>query len=1198
MFYFVTLNFIKAQLSSPSYGDPDTGPSEIIQTIAGTSGVSGQLDNVLAYKATMNGSRSVTIDASGNYYIADKNNNIIRRVDGISGKITTIAGFYNNGTGGYNQGNLTTMTATLALLNSPTSVVIDNAGRYLYIADSGNFIIRKVDLISNPQTITTIVGIHGQNGFDSIVNGNGIAKYMLLGKLGYCLALDTISGNLYISDPANGRVRMVDTLGYISTMAGGGTFHPYSNAPSFSFVADSVNIIPKGIAFAGGNLYLTSNHNLYIVNGGTINLVAGNDTIRNNGYGDGGGAISAGFNTPTDIAVDASGIIIVVDNADNRIRIILPIGIFTLYGGYTGSYQDGVAPFLLKMQENIGGMCFDNCGNLLISSYTSHCIRKMYYNNIGVIEHPVLGIINNVNVNITGNSNESVTSQGYYYWTPSSGGSYVKLTPYKNNDTSKSNGVTGFDIAMIQSVILGKTSFLDTTNPQLSYLKYFAADVTGDGKITALDIVYIKRLILGIDTTFINSFDKTKRLWAFVDKNATFIDSTNPFNTCNTCSNLDSFREAFSIIKWINSSTKGVDFYGIKLGDVNYDMNINVDKKAPVTLYYDNIDVTNVAVGDNITIPIKIKNFKNIVTTQYTLNFNTDNLQYISVQNTDNQLDFNDQQAGQGKISFAWLDATVNGTTLPDGTVLFNLVFKKQQKISSQDIQLSSDITTVESTNSKFENVSFIKQAGLILDSSRDVVNTTIPPINTTSTNVCLGTATVFTDYYPGADWSTANSAIATVDSNGNVTAVGVGTTTINYSVTDSAGTQSVSASITVNGLPIATISSVSNLCTNSSITLSGTIANGVWSSNAASIATVDESFGTVTGVSAGLAVIIYTVTDSNGCVASAIDSITVHALPNATITGASVLCMNSPVTFTDYTTGGIWNSNNTSIATIGLTSGIVNEVRTGKDTITYTVTDANGCTSVGTKIITIDTIPTATVFANPNPACAGQTITFNANSISTAATFTWTGSGATPVPNNGATVQCINATGGTKTFTVTATNSCGVTTKALSVQVNTLPSTPTISPSGSGNVITLAPCGTQELKSSASSGDQWYMDGTAISGATGQYYTGSVGHSYSVTTSNSNGCTSNMSVIKTLQASTFTMSPNPAHTSVSVQGINVAEIDIVNNVGTTVISKIVTAGSGSSNTSISVGSLVAGSYTVVVKYNTGCSQSQTLIKY
>ena len=72
---------------------------------------------------------------------------------------------------------------------------------------------------------------------------------------------------------------------------------------------------------------------------------------------------------------------------------------------------------------------------------------------------------------------------------------------------------------------------------------------------------------------------------------------------------------------------------------------------------------------------------------------------------------------------------------------------------------------------------------------------------------------------------------------------------------------------------------------------------------------------------------------------------------------------------------------------------------------------------------------------------------------------------------------------------------------------------------------------------------------------------------------------------------------PNPAHSSVSVQGINVAEIDIINNVGTTVITKLVNSGSGSSNTSISVSSLVAGSYTVTVRYNTGCYQSQTLIK-
>ena len=133
-------------------------------------------------------------------------------------------------------------------------------------------------------------------------------------------------------------------------------------------------------------------------------------------------------------------------------------------------------------------------------------------------------------------------------------GNYT-ISPTKNNDINKANGITTTDLVYVQSHILGK-SLLN------SPYKIIAADVNGDGKITTLDLVYMKRLILGIDTTFTNSTTKENRLWVFVDSSYQFPDSTNPFP----------FKDSISYIG-LSANKTNQTFIGVKLGDVNWDWN-------------------------------------------------------------------------------------------------------------------------------------------------------------------------------------------------------------------------------------------------------------------------------------------------------------------------------------------------------------------------------------------------------------------------------------------------------------------------------------------------------------------------------------------------------------------------------------------------------------------------------------------------
>jgi len=174
----------------------------------------------------------------------------------------------------------------------------------------------------------------------------------------------------------------------------------------------------------------------------------------------------------------------------------------------------------------------------------------------GKITTPKHNAVKGVAINYTGTSNGSniTDSIGNYNLGLFSNGNYT-ITPTKNNDINKTNGVTTLDLALTQAHILGK-------NLLNSPYKLIAADVNGDGKVTALDLVYMKRLILGLDTTFTNTSTKEQRLWAFVDSSYKFPDTTNPFP----------FKDSISYTG-LNASQTNQTFIGVKLGDVNWDWN-------------------------------------------------------------------------------------------------------------------------------------------------------------------------------------------------------------------------------------------------------------------------------------------------------------------------------------------------------------------------------------------------------------------------------------------------------------------------------------------------------------------------------------------------------------------------------------------------------------------------------------------------
>jgi len=336
--------------------DASTG---FITTVAGNghSGFSG--DNGPATNASLALPSGVAVDGAGNLFIADMWNSRIRRVDATTRIITTFAG---GGTDGLGDGGLAT-SASLAL---PSGVALDGSGN-LFIADWLSERIRRVDAVAG--TISTVAG-NGTAGF----SGDGGPATSASLNQAYGVAVDG-SGNLFIGDTDNNRIRRVDAAtGTISTAAGSGSDGDGGPATSALLVA------PSGIvADAAGNLFIadTSNSRIRRVDAttGAISTVAGNGAQAFSG--DGGPATSASLGDPSGVAVDGSGNLFIADTNNNRIRKVAAGVITTVAGnGAQGSSGDG-GPATIASFHGVYGVAVDGSGNLFIADRWNNRIRRV-----------------------------------------------------------------------------------------------------------------------------------------------------------------------------------------------------------------------------------------------------------------------------------------------------------------------------------------------------------------------------------------------------------------------------------------------------------------------------------------------------------------------------------------------------------------------------------------------------------------------------------------------------------------------------------------------------------------------------------------------------------------------------------------------------------------------------------------------------
>ena len=355
-----------------------------IATIAGDGKFVSLKDGGPATAADLDLPSSMTVDGAGNLYIADSVHNRIRKVDG-TGTITTIAG---DGSASYTGDGGQAFNSTLS---TPRSVALDGAGN-LYIADSGNNAIREIEAATG--IITTVAGGVGQ-GFGGD-GGQAIAAQL---DSPYGVSLDT-AGNLYIADTLNQRVRkVVFATGVISTVAGNGYKDAngnggYSGDGGAATAAELY--FPYAVAFdASGNMYIPDSGNNRIREvdtAGTIATFAGNGT---QGFsGDGGPAASAELYSPYSVTFDPAGNVYIADTQNYRVRKINePAGtITTIAGSGIGVYGgDGASATAAGLYAPYS-IFLDGQGSLYIADYYDHRIRKVSSNQATLTFTPAIRV--------------------------------------------------------------------------------------------------------------------------------------------------------------------------------------------------------------------------------------------------------------------------------------------------------------------------------------------------------------------------------------------------------------------------------------------------------------------------------------------------------------------------------------------------------------------------------------------------------------------------------------------------------------------------------------------------------------------------------------------------------------------------------------------------------------------------------------
>ncbi len=1022
---------------------PIIGHSQTISTYAGTgvAGYSG--DGGLATAAKLSFDSRMAIDASGNIYIADQNNNAIRKINS-SGIITTVAGTgiaSYSGDGG---------PATAANLNKPYAVDLDAAGN-LYIADTYNQRIRK---ISTTGIITTIAG----NGTAGYTGDGGPATAAEFSIPGY-FRIDP-AGNIIVADNGNQRVRKINTSGIVSTIAGTGV----SGFSGDGGMATAAKIsYPQGIGLdAAGNIYIgdANNQRIREINtGGIIFTVAGNGTAAYGG--DGGPATAAELNTPQDIYFDAAGNMLFTDTGNDRVRKISTTGIITtIAGNGVASYGGDGGPATAAELLDPNSIRFDAAGSMYIADAGNNRIRKVpaidyaphftggHIQTLSVCENSTADPINSLLAVIDSDAGQTetwsiVTAPAHgtvvvTYSTTSTGGiltptglSYTPTAGYSGTDVFKVRVTDGIasDTTQINVVvnalpsagtILGAStvcagssiSLSDSSATTWNSTNTGIATVSGSGVVTGVAVGTVTIICIGgnscgSDTAYHTITVNPTPLPPNIIPNPICVGSSTPLTdgtVGGVWSSSNSGVASVDTLSTLTANTTGT-------ATITYLLTTGCFSTKVVT-----VSPTPSAILGVKTVCIGLTSQLTDAVAGGTWSSTTPAVASISLGGLVSGL-----SVGTTTISYSIGScyATAIVTVTPTPTI----TGKNTLCVGSADTLAGPAGSTWSSSNTAVATVS---SAGLVFGLSAGVATITcvastgcIATLTITANpsptpisggvGVSVGSTLPLSDATGSGTWSSSNVAIATVGSTtGIVTGVSSGIVIITYTLP---GGCYVTHSVQVSGVTfVGPINGTASVCVGSSRTLSDTTSGGHWSSSNTAVATVGSSSGIVIGISPGTSTISYTVGTTSASII-----FTVYAVPTA-ITGSLSVCVGATTALTDAVAGGTWSSSssNATVTSVGVVTGAI----TGTATITYS---NGGC--LASAIVTVYPAP---AISGTETVCVGGTTTLTAtgsiswsSSNTSVATISATGI-VTGIATGTATITCIVSTGCSTTTTVT----------------------------------------------------------------------------------------------------------------------------------------------------------------------------------
>ena len=971
-----------------------------IYTVAGngTSGFSG--DGGPATIAQMGQALGVCVDLSGNIYVPDDANGRIRKVNASTGVITTIAGGGSSTVDGIPATN-----ASLDLGTSSVGAIKTDAYGNLFILDGQR--VRKITISTG--IISTVAGTMTP-GFSGDGGPATAAQISYPGNICF-----DASGNLYIGDHSNYRIRKVNTSGIISTYAGTGTAgFSGDGGPASAAQFQS----PDGLCIdAMGNMYVADRYNYRIRKispSGIISTYAGSGS---SGFaGDGGPASAAHFLEPSNVSTDNLGNLYIADFHNSRVRKVSVAGVVSTFAG-GGSSTGTDVPATAASFSDVWGVAIDNYNNIYIPDRNHYQICR-----VGLGFPTVTADSFGVYLSSTC-SGLSIDIAPVHY----SASLYIKT--WFGDGSTEIDTFSAFSGCSLISHIYGSSG------------TYTVKHVLYDGS-TPVDSSHYNYAFVFCSTTAVRFYfdansncikDSSDGLLSLpvtveVDSNGVPIDTLSAtgglyytaygvpgdiygFKALSTPTGLHVTCPITGVVfdtLGVSVNSPSIKYIGLSCNTTSgFDLNLNAlifgtgihDQfgeifvnnptcnsagSSVVTLYYSH--KCRYSFGDTYTNPaptsftdstitwnvpgylttgempfkIQYRTWNNpsiglltigdtlhtkFVVTPLAGDADTSNNNQVIVDtvkggcdpnemwvnpamyilpgaqltytigfaNTGNDTAFNiyimdtlSDNVDPHSLRVVTSSAIMNTTRYYDAGIHHNIVKFEFPNIDLQDSTHHDQcngmvIFTVRARQDMLEGSTVFNHAGIFFDDNPVVVTDTVQNIIGLihgGTSVCPGGNDTLTDLAPGGVWSISNGH-ATISPAGIVTGVSAGIDTITYSVTYGNLTRATQKIVTINPMANAgVIAGSSSVCAGGATTsLFDSVSGGTWSSNATSISSITPD-GIATGITAGLSIISYTV--SNLCGPTTVThSLTVNPLPYpGIISGSTSVCGGGPLLY------------------------------------------------------------------------------------------------------------------------------------------------------------------------------------------------------------------------------------------------------------------------------------------------------------